>query len=59
MTMKFKITARVISHLGAELISSDEIAIYELVKNGFDAGSQVVEVSISYKVATIFIREST
>ena len=57
MTMKFKITARVISHLGAELISSDEIAIYELVKNGFDAGSQVVEVSISYKVATIFIRD--
>lgn len=57
MSMKFKITARVISQLGAELISSDEIAIYELVKNGFDAGSQIVEVSISYKVATSFVRD--
>ena len=57
MSMKFKITARVISHLGAELISSDEIAIYELVKNGFDAGSEIVDVSISYKVATSFVRD--
>ena len=51
MAMKFKITARVISQLGTELISSDEISIYELVKNGFDAGSQIVEVSINYSLA--------
>ncbi|MEX2490817.1 MAG: ATP-binding protein, partial [Nitrospirales bacterium] len=55
--MNFKVAARVISHLGAELISSDEIAIYELVKNGFDAGSEVVEVNICYKISTKFIRE--
>ena len=33
----FKITARTILELGSELISSDIIAFYELIKNGFDA----------------------
>lgn len=33
----FRITARTVLELGAELISSDIIAFYELVKNGFDA----------------------
>lgn len=33
----FRFAARVLEHLGAELISSDDVAIYELVKNGFDA----------------------
>lgn len=36
----FKITARTVLELGAELISSDIIAFYELIKNGFDAGSK-------------------
>lgn len=41
----FRITARTVLELGAELISSDIIAFYELVKNGFDAGtSRGVEV---------------
>ncbi|MCB9957174.1 MAG: sensor histidine kinase [Rhodospirillaceae bacterium] len=35
----FKICARAVLELGAELISSDVIAFYELVKNAFDAGS--------------------
>lgn len=35
----FKICARTVLELGAELISSDVIAFYELVKNAFDAGS--------------------
>lgn len=35
----FKITARTVLELGAELISSDIIAFYELIKNGFDAGT--------------------
>ena len=55
--MKFKIAARVISHLGQELISSDEIAIYELVKNGFDAGSKLVKVNINYRLDVDFIEE--
>jgi signal transduction histidine kinase len=48
--VNFTITARVVSQLGAELISSDEVAIYELVKNGFDAGSSVVEVNINHRL---------
>ena len=36
----FKVTARTVLELGSELISSDIIAFYELIKNGFDAGSK-------------------
>ena len=36
----FKVTARTILELGSELISSDIIAFYELIKNGFDAGTE-------------------
>ena len=35
--MPFKVQARTLLHLGAELISSDAIALFELVKNAFDA----------------------
>ena len=35
----FRICARTVLELGAELISSDVIAFYELIKNAFDAGS--------------------
>lgn len=38
--MSFKITARTILHLGAELISSDAVALYELIKNAIDAKSK-------------------
>lgn len=38
--MSFKISARTILQLGAELISSDAVAIYELVKNSIDARSK-------------------
>lgn len=44
MTLHFK--ARVLLELGAELISSDAVALYELVKNSLDAGSKGVEISI-------------
>ena len=44
--MHFKVTARTILQLGAELISSDAIAFYELIKNAFDAGSRKVEVRV-------------
>ena len=47
--MAFKIKARSILHLGAELISSDSIALFELVKNAFDARSKN-GVSISVKI---------
>lgn len=35
--MAFSVSARTILELGKELISSDEVAIYELIKNGIDA----------------------
>ena len=37
----FKVCARTVLELGAELISSDVIAFYELIKNAFDAGSSI------------------
>lgn len=36
----FKISARSVLELGSELISTDIIAFYELIKNGFDAGTK-------------------
>ena len=36
----FHVTARTVLELGSELISSDIIAFYELIKNGFDAKSK-------------------
>jgi signal transduction histidine kinase len=36
----FKVSARTVLELGSELISSDIIAFYELIKNGFDAGTK-------------------
>lgn len=44
--MSFKFKARVLLELGAELISSDAVALYELIKNALDAGSEVVKLSI-------------
>jgi hypothetical protein len=54
--MAFKVAARTILQLGAELISSDQIAFYELIKNAIDARSESVEVGIvcrlPYEVVT-------
>lgn len=43
----FRIAARAMRQLGAELITSDEMALYELIKNGFDALSPRTAVAIS------------
>jgi signal transduction histidine kinase len=45
VTINFK--ARVLLELGAELISSDAVALYELVKNGVDAGSKKIRIDIT------------
>ncbi|XQA74191.1 sensor histidine kinase [Xanthomonas sacchari] len=42
----FRVAARTLLHLGRELITSDEIAINELLKNSFDAGSPTVKVRL-------------
>ena len=48
--MPFRMTARTILQLGAELISSDGIAFYELIKNSFDAGSRRVLIDICVRM---------
>lgn len=52
--MAFKFAARALLELGKELISSDEVAINELVKNAVDAGSPsvhlVLQVLLTHRV---------
>ena len=45
--MGFRFAARTVIELGKELISSDEVAIYELIKNAIDAGSPRVEIAVN------------
>lgn len=49
--LSFKIAARTILHLGSELISSDGIALYELIKNSYDAGAKNVRVTVVNRLA--------
>lgn len=44
--MPFRVAARMILELGAELISSDSVALYELVKNSVDAESRRVSIAM-------------
>jgi signal transduction histidine kinase len=44
--MGITVKARVLLELGAELISSDQIAIYELVKNSLDARATRIDVDL-------------
>ncbi len=43
----FSVGARTILELGAELISSDAIALYELIKNAYDAKSKRVTIRVT------------
>lgn len=45
--MAFRFAARTLLELGRELISSDHVALYELIKNGIDAGSASVSIECS------------
>lgn len=47
---KFSVAARTLVHLGAELITSDEVALNELIKNAFDAESERVKISFHIPV---------
>jgi len=44
--LAFKIAARALLELGKELISSDEVALYELIKNAVDAKSPSIELDV-------------
>ena len=48
--MPFRVAARTLLHLGAELISSDFVAVYELGKNAFDARSRRVEIDVRLRI---------
>jgi signal transduction histidine kinase len=50
-TEPFRVRARLIAEIGDELISADEIALYELVKNAFDAGSPWVRLDVTTPAA--------
>ncbi|WP_321893799.1 sensor histidine kinase [Paraburkholderia tropica] len=43
---QFNVKARVLLELGAELISSDEVALYELIKNAVDAKTEKVIIRV-------------
>ena len=55
--MSFRASARILLHLGAELISSDAVALFELVKNSFDAGSESVKVEVIVRISHDRIRQ--
>jgi signal transduction histidine kinase len=48
--MPFRVSARTVLQLGAELISSDGIAFYELIKNAFDAGSPRADIDVVIRI---------
>lgn len=50
MAVGFRIAARTLKHLGGELITSDDVALNELIKNAFDARSPRVQVRINAAV---------
>ena len=56
--MGFTFEARTLLELGRELISDDEIALYELIKNSVDAKSQKVVVDVRSQLAFTDYREA-
>lgn len=56
--MSFKFAARTILELGKELISSDEVALYELIKNAVDADSPRVEIAVNIQLNYSGYREA-
>lgn len=48
--MNFRVSARTILHLGSELISSDGVAFYELIKNSLDARSTNIAIDVVYRL---------
>lgn len=55
--MKIKYNPRIIRHLGTELITTDEIAVTELVKNSYDAKAK--NVRIQFLSSLEFLDEKT
>lgn len=56
--MSFSFEARTLLELGKELISTDEVALYELIKNAVDAGSPNVQIDVRSSLAHTDYREA-
>ena len=56
--MSFTFEARTLLELGRELISNDEVALYELVKNAIDARSPTVELRVRCRISHTDYREA-
>lgn len=50
MKKPFKMTARVLAHLGEDLIKDESIALLELVKNSYDAGATKCVVDFHFDI---------
>lgn len=57
LAMPFKVSSRTVFLLGADLISSDGIAFYELIKNAFDARSPDVDLEVVVRIPTVVYAE--
>lgn len=53
--MKFTYNSRIIKHLGTELITSDEVAVMELIKNSYDAEATKVNIHFLSESKTLAI----
>lgn len=61
MESNFKISPRVLAHLGEDLIKNESIAILELVKNSYDACASVCNIKFDFrneKLNTIIIEDN-
>ena len=61
-TLQFRISSELKNIIGRDLITDDFIAIYELVKNSYDANANTVEIifkriKASERTAKIFIKD--
>ena len=54
MKVNFSISPRILSHLGEDLIKNESIALFELIKNSYDADATVCVLSVD----SSFIEES-
>ena len=56
--MAFRVAARMILELGAELISSDAVALYELAKNSVDAESNWISINVQIVLQRSYFQEA-
>ncbi|MCV5901633.1 ATP-binding protein, partial [Escherichia coli] len=59
--LSFSVDGRLLSELGEKLVTKNSLALSELIKNGYDADSSLVEISLHNvrqinKSSTIIIR---